>query len=878
MCRENFIGDSLRDAIIAALPSAEPPETFAHTGLPQGIREKVSEYHAFQRFLDARRDLGRVKSTVDRHALRDKNASKEQEAGDTWPPHVYVGDTTLAVLAGMAVKLGDTDALYHLGEHYFLGTGVQFDPAKAERVFALAEAAGHPKAAARLSLLRLSFSSAAEARAACERWRSHAGTVRSDEVAGAGGSSQATSTLAVTDISASASASASAGIEMPPPPNDPRARYFLHLHLNGPVGVREDRSAAAGLLEAAARQGLAVAMHDLAVLHLEGALGKPDDISAARWLMRAARQGDARSRLLLAILLATGIGLPRDVERAARLFASAAVEQPLARIVAASPAIVQRWHDDVASSSSRCAYNSIGLARLTGLCGVEPDANEARRLFKSGAAASCEPAVPYYISNLAARAPDAATVASWSHTHDVPVDKNIEVSRAWAAAAAAGCSEAVGRVGWAYVRLVTAQSADKTVARLVSHAHRLWPAWRPEPNTADASPVPTELLQRRCIAKVEQDACRRAGRDLGLFLSKTESARRVGPPRPRTTETVEAAAEMAKEHREPREDHAGTCGRNGSERLLAPSVPDSVCVHDVQYAVQPLFPGTTEHEQVSHTRFTLTASKSTEPAPSAQAKAPSAPAARIALCLGIALLGERAGSVKASPVALGWLRRAAEACNGHAACCLAVHYMWRWKADDFHLWALYGAAQQEPLALALLADERIFPGLVEKREKIPASVVPTALGARDAAFAAYRKGLRSVWGLNGMRALADHWKTCTGSSPADIFPPDFTLPPTPKLTRPVRWMVRDILTVLGVGDDMDSATGEGEPAGSANRPWEAGDALAALRMSLSSMSSDDVRQLGKLIGVEGSREAIAQRLAALEASDLGMGQGVAVSG
>ena len=90
------------------------------------------------------------------------------------------------------------------------------------------------------------------------------------------------------------------------------------------LGVKKDLARARRLYLAAAEQGNAKAMHNLAVLYAEGIDGKPDYATAVTWFRKAAQHGVADSQYNLGILYARGIGVRQDLSEAYKWFALAA--------------------------------------------------------------------------------------------------------------------------------------------------------------------------------------------------------------------------------------------------------------------------------------------------------------------------------------------------------------------------------------------------------------------------------------------------------------------------------------------------------------------------------------------------------------------------
>jgi localization factor PodJL len=88
--------------------------------------------------------------------------------------------------------------------------------------------------------------------------------------------------------------------------------------------VKKDLAAAQRLYVAAARQGNAKAMHNLAVLYSVGLDGNPDYKTASEWFRKAADHGLADSQYNLGILYARGIGVEQNLAESYKWFALAA--------------------------------------------------------------------------------------------------------------------------------------------------------------------------------------------------------------------------------------------------------------------------------------------------------------------------------------------------------------------------------------------------------------------------------------------------------------------------------------------------------------------------------------------------------------------------
>ncbi|MDQ6703140.1 MAG: sel1 repeat family protein [Pseudomonadota bacterium] len=128
------------------------------------------------------------------------------------------------------------------------------------------------------------------------------------------------------------------------------AEYRLGSLYEKGLGVGKDMQHAKDLYQRAAEKGNTRAMHNLGVLAAEG--GKPNYTSAALWFGKAAEYGIRDSQYNLAVLLARGLGLPKDLVKSYTWFA----------IVAASgDADAARKRDDVAArltSSELAAANA----------------------------------------------------------------------------------------------------------------------------------------------------------------------------------------------------------------------------------------------------------------------------------------------------------------------------------------------------------------------------------------------------------------------------------------------------------------------------------------------------------------------------------------
>ena len=75
------------------------------------------------------------------------------------------------------------------------------------------------------------------------------------------------------------------------------------------------------MYQQAAGSGNIRAMHNLGVLAAEGSDGKPNYASAAFWFGKAAEYGVRDSQYNLAVLLARGLGVPKDLAKSYTWFA-----------------------------------------------------------------------------------------------------------------------------------------------------------------------------------------------------------------------------------------------------------------------------------------------------------------------------------------------------------------------------------------------------------------------------------------------------------------------------------------------------------------------------------------------------------------------------
>ena len=128
------------------------------------------------------------------------------------------------------------------------------------------------------------------------------------------------------------------------------AEYRLGSLYEKGLGVGKDMQRAKDLYQRAAEKGNTRAMHNLGVLAAEG--GKPNYTSAALWFGKAAEYGIRDSQYNLAVLLARGLGLPKDLVKSYTWFAI---------VAAAGDADAARKRNDVAArltSSELAAANA----------------------------------------------------------------------------------------------------------------------------------------------------------------------------------------------------------------------------------------------------------------------------------------------------------------------------------------------------------------------------------------------------------------------------------------------------------------------------------------------------------------------------------------
>jgi localization factor PodJL len=144
------------------------------------------------------------------------------------------------------------------------------------------------------------------------------------------------------------------------------AEYRLGSLYEKGVGVGRDMQRAKDLYQRAAEKGNTRAMHNLGVLAAEG--GKPNYTSAALWFGKAAEYGIRDSQYNLAVLLARGLGLPKDLVKSYTWFAI---------VAAAGDADAARKRDDVAArlTSSELAAANAAAAGFAP-CPADQAANE----------------------------------------------------------------------------------------------------------------------------------------------------------------------------------------------------------------------------------------------------------------------------------------------------------------------------------------------------------------------------------------------------------------------------------------------------------------------------------------------------------------------
>ena len=91
-------------------------------------------------------------------------------------------------------------------------------------------------------------------------------------------------------------------------------------------GVKKDLAQARRFYLAAATQGNAKAMHNLAVLYAEGIDGRPDYATAVQWFRKAAAYGISDSEYNLGVLTARGLGTEKNLTDSYKWFALAAAQ------------------------------------------------------------------------------------------------------------------------------------------------------------------------------------------------------------------------------------------------------------------------------------------------------------------------------------------------------------------------------------------------------------------------------------------------------------------------------------------------------------------------------------------------------------------------
>lgn len=100
--------------------------------------------------------------------------------------------------------------------------------------------------------------------------------------------------------------------------NDPRAWYIYSNWLKKGISVEVDLVEAEYAFQRALRQDHPVALFEQAVRNLDLDGGNNGEV--VNWLERAAKQNHQPAQYLLAQLLASGVGVPVDVDRAALMF------------------------------------------------------------------------------------------------------------------------------------------------------------------------------------------------------------------------------------------------------------------------------------------------------------------------------------------------------------------------------------------------------------------------------------------------------------------------------------------------------------------------------------------------------------------------------
>lgn len=183
-------------------------------------------------------------------------------------------------------------------------------------------------------------------------------------------------------------------------PNDPHLLVKIGRALQ--AGKAFDRAFAA--YEASARQGNAVAMHNIGTLY--GGFGsRLDAAEAGAWYERAAKLGNTDSMVNLGYLLAEGIGGPRDDAKAAGWFRQAAeagnsfgmynigVMSLEGRGVSRDATQAAGWFRKAADLGHAGALFNLGLLTAEGRGGVSRNQGEAVELYRKAAAGGSAPAM-----------------------------------------------------------------------------------------------------------------------------------------------------------------------------------------------------------------------------------------------------------------------------------------------------------------------------------------------------------------------------------------------------------------------------------------------------------------------------------------------------
>ena len=143
---------------------------------------------------------------------------------------------------------------------------------------------------------------------------------------------------------------------------DPNAKSLLASRYATGVGVQQDAAASLAMLESAAESGHGPSQISLGSLYLQGpGGGQPDPEKAAYWLGRAVDSGVEEAETSYAAMLAAGMGVPRNDDRARALFEKAA----------------ERDDPD--------GEYSLGVFYEEGRGGLPADAGKAAELWKSAA-------------------------------------------------------------------------------------------------------------------------------------------------------------------------------------------------------------------------------------------------------------------------------------------------------------------------------------------------------------------------------------------------------------------------------------------------------------------------------------------------------------